>query len=87
MHAIPMPHGQALVHQDTVLWPVAKAEAEMRAQTSPWWVPGSAVLEVPAGDGVMWLAETPDGEQRLLSYAGRVPGHLLAILRRGLAIV
>lgn len=87
MHAIQMPYGPAIVHQDDVLWPVARAEAEMRAQTSRWWVPGTSVLEVPAGDGVMWLAEAPDGELRLLSLSGRVPVHLLALLRQGISIV
>lgn len=85
-HAISTPHGNALVHQDNVLWPVARAEAEMRAQTSYWWIPGSVVVEVPFRGGALWIAETPDGRQRLLSVAGEVPSHLLALLRRGISI-
>ena len=87
MHSIQMPHGPALIHQDNVLWPVARAEAEMRAQTSGWWVPGSVVIEIPAGGGVLWMAETPDGRQRLLSISGEVPIHLIAMLRNGFPII
>lgn len=86
-HSIATPHGYALVHQDNILWPIARAEAEMRAQTSCWWIPGSVVIEVPAGGGVLWIAETPDGCQRLLSVTGEVPGHLIALLRQGIPII
>ena len=77
---------EALVHQNEILWPVAKAEAEMRAQTSPWWVSGTTVHEIPAGDGVLWLAETPDGCLRLLSHTKNVPVRLLTLLRQGLPV-
>lgn len=86
-HAIPTIYGPALIHQDNVLWPIARAEAEMRAQTSGWWIPGSVVIEVPAGGGVFWIAETPDGCQRLLSVVGEVPSHLITLLRQGISII
>jgi len=85
-HVVARIGSEILVHRNEVLWPVAKAESEMRAQTSPWWVTGAIVHEVPAGDGVLWIAETPDGSQRLLSHTRDVPAHLVALLRQGLSI-
>lgn len=85
-HVVAQIKREVLVYRNEVLWPLARAEAEMCAQTSPWWVLGAIVHEVPAWDGVLWIAEAPDGSQRLLSHTRDVPAHLLTLLRQGLPI-
>lgn len=82
-HVVARIDKEVLVYWNEVPWPVAKAEAEMRPQTSPCWIPGAIVHEISAGDGVLGVAETPDGSQRLLSHIRDVPAHLLTLLCQG----
>jgi len=87
MLSLPTPKGRALIQPSYLPWPVLAAEAKMRAETSPWWVPGTQVHEIPVGEGVVWVAELPDGSQRALSLTGSIPSHILALLRAGIPLV
>ena len=84
MPALHTPTGPVLIQPTGIPWPVLADEARMRAETSVWWVPGTQIAEIYVGDGVVWLAELPDGQRHPLSLTGALPDSILAMLRAGL---